>query len=153
MRSKRPAPEQSGHSTTPATTLEITYRVVSIFRYISQTFLKYVTVIYNMSIDRADKPWIGDRRFTEYRMAIGRSLSLQRPPSIIILGTRGLESYCTWAVPSPWGAAPAPFDTPHIRMDPISHCSTMPQSWNPLYTSHRHPKQPQTAKIALVTCP
>ena len=24
-----------------------------------------MTVIYNMSIDRADKPWIGDRRFTE----------------------------------------------------------------------------------------
>ena len=22
-----------------------------------------MTVIYNMSIDRADKPWIGDRRF------------------------------------------------------------------------------------------
>ena len=28
-------------------------------------FSKYMTVIYNMSIDRADKPWIGDRRFTE----------------------------------------------------------------------------------------
>ena len=26
-----------------------------------------MTVIYNMSIDRADKPWIGDRRFTELR--------------------------------------------------------------------------------------
>ena len=25
-----------------------------------------MTVIYNMSIDRADKPWIGDRRLTEY---------------------------------------------------------------------------------------
>jgi hypothetical protein len=25
-----------------------------------------MTVIYNMSIDRADKPWIGDRRFTEF---------------------------------------------------------------------------------------
>ena len=24
-----------------------------------------MTVIYYMSIDRADKPWIGDRRFTE----------------------------------------------------------------------------------------
>ncbi len=24
-----------------------------------------MTVIYNMSIDRADKPWIGDRRFIE----------------------------------------------------------------------------------------
>ena len=24
-----------------------------------------MTVIYNMYIDRADKPWIGDRRFTE----------------------------------------------------------------------------------------
>ena len=32
-----------------------TYRVMSIFRYLSQIFLKYVTVIYNMSIDRADK--------------------------------------------------------------------------------------------------
>ena len=29
-----------------------------------------MTVIYNMSIDRADKPWIGDRRFTEYGIAI-----------------------------------------------------------------------------------
>ena len=28
-------------------------------------FSKYMTVIYNMSIDRADKPWIGDRRLTE----------------------------------------------------------------------------------------
>ena len=27
-----------------------------------------MTVIYNMSIDRADKPWIGDRRFTEMFM-------------------------------------------------------------------------------------
>ena len=26
-----------------------------------------MTVIYNMSIDRADKPWIGDRRLTESR--------------------------------------------------------------------------------------
>ena len=26
-----------------------------------------MTVIYYMSIDRADKPWIGDRRFTEHR--------------------------------------------------------------------------------------
>ena len=25
-----------------------------------------MTVIYYMSIDRADKPWIGDRRLTEY---------------------------------------------------------------------------------------
>ena len=48
---------------------------------------------------------------------------------------------------------PAPFDTPTYRKDPISHCSIMPQSWNPLYTSHRHPKQPQNSKIALVTCP
>ena len=24
-----------------------------------------MTVIYNMSVDRADKPWIGDRRLTE----------------------------------------------------------------------------------------
>ena len=49
--------------------------------------------------------------------------------------------------------APAPFDTPTYRLDPISYCSIMPQSWNPLYTSHRHPKQPQNSKIALVTCP
>jgi hypothetical protein len=27
-----------------------------------------MTVIYYMSIDRADKPWIGDRRLTEYMM-------------------------------------------------------------------------------------
>jgi hypothetical protein len=25
-----------------------------------------MTVIYDMSIDRADKPWIGDRRLTEF---------------------------------------------------------------------------------------
>jgi hypothetical protein len=29
-----------------------------------------MTVIYYMSIDRADKPWIGDRRFTEYLLAV-----------------------------------------------------------------------------------
>ncbi len=40
--------------------------------------------------------------------AVGRSLVLQRPPSSIILGTRGLESICTWAVPSPWGTFCAP---------------------------------------------
>jgi hypothetical protein len=34
---------------------------------------------------------------------IARSLSLQRPPSSIILGTRGLEALVTWAVPSRWG--------------------------------------------------
>ena len=28
-----------------------------------------MTVIYNMSIDRADKPWIGDRRLTECTVA------------------------------------------------------------------------------------
>jgi hypothetical protein len=28
-----------------------------------------MTVIYNMSIDRADKPWIGDRRLTEQASA------------------------------------------------------------------------------------
>ena len=32
-----------------------------------------MTVFYNMSIDRADKPWIGDRRFTEYTIADGRA--------------------------------------------------------------------------------
>ena len=42
-------------------------------------------------------------------------------------------------VPSPWGPGPAPFGTPHVCKIPISHCSIMPQSWNPLYTSHRHP--------------
>ena len=34
-----------------------------------------MTVIYNMSIDRADKPWIGDRRFTESRSPDGRGQS------------------------------------------------------------------------------
>ena len=29
-----------------------------------------MTVIYNMSIDRADKPWIGDRRLTECRWMV-----------------------------------------------------------------------------------
>ena len=32
-----------------------------------------MTVIYNMSIDRADKPWIGDRRFTEIATCVARS--------------------------------------------------------------------------------
>ena len=29
-----------------------------------------MTVIYNMSIDRADKPWIGDRRLTELQLYV-----------------------------------------------------------------------------------
>ena len=29
-----------------------------------------MTVIYNMSIDRADKPWIGDRRLTEMQIKL-----------------------------------------------------------------------------------
>ena len=40
------------------------YSCINILVNISRE-TKYVTVIYNMSIDRADKPWIGDRRFTE----------------------------------------------------------------------------------------
>ena len=35
-----------------------------------------MTVIYNMSIDRADKPWIGDRRFTEYTKERAGGMSL-----------------------------------------------------------------------------
>ena len=31
-----------------------------------------MTVIYNMSIDRADKPWIGDRRLTEIQNTVAR---------------------------------------------------------------------------------
>ena len=34
-----------------------------------------MTVIYNMSIDRADKPWIGDRRLTE--SAVAKTLTSQ----------------------------------------------------------------------------
>ena len=34
-----------------------------------------MTVIYNMSIDRADKPWIGDRRFTEHTTVVSVPLS------------------------------------------------------------------------------
>ena len=30
-----------------------------------------MTVIYNMSVDRADKPWIGDRRLTEATTSAG----------------------------------------------------------------------------------
>ena len=41
-----------------------------------------MTVIYNMSIDRADKPWIGDRRLTE----AGR----------LAYGTFGLECHLFW---------------------------------------------------------
>ena len=41
-----------------------------------------MTVIYNMSIDRADKPWIGDRRFTEsteeFSLALVSSRAKQR---------------------------------------------------------------------------
>ena len=37
---------------------------ISIFGDMFAIFLEYVTVIYSMSIDRADSPWIGDR-FTE----------------------------------------------------------------------------------------
>ena len=32
-----------------------------------------MTVIYNMSVDRADKPWIGDRRLTELGIAPRRA--------------------------------------------------------------------------------
>ena len=37
-----------------------------------------MTVIYNMSIDRADKPWIGDRWFTEPE-PVGEGLLLAGP--------------------------------------------------------------------------
>ena len=51
-----------------------------------------MTVIYNMSIDRADKPWIGDRRLTEHsawrtRAAIDRLSTVKKgywPPLSII---------------------------------------------------------------------
>ena len=36
-----------------------------------------MTVIYNMSIDRADKPWIGDCRLTEF---LSDTAAGQRPP-------------------------------------------------------------------------
>ena len=37
-----------------------------------------MTVIYNMSIDRADKPWIGDRRFPDRVLKNRGSLSTRR---------------------------------------------------------------------------
>ena len=36
-----------------------------------------MTVIYNMSIDRADKPWIGDRRLTEVQLYCDSTRSLR----------------------------------------------------------------------------
>jgi hypothetical protein len=44
-----------------------------------------MTVIYNMSIDRADKPWIGDRRLTEARCMV-------RPPLMRLRCT----CHCCW---------------------------------------------------------
>ena len=38
-----------------------------------------MTVIYYMSIDRADKPWIGDRRLTE--LPARQPVSLGPPPA------------------------------------------------------------------------
>ena len=43
-----------------------------------------MTVIYNMSIDRADKPWIGDRRLTEMYVGLVEARNAQRrevPPA------------------------------------------------------------------------
>ena len=47
-----------------------------------------MTVIYYMSIDRADKPWIGDRRFTELD-AQGRAV----PPACHLLLRAGLVKW------------------------------------------------------------
>ncbi len=44
-----------------------------------------MTVIYNMSIDRADKPWIGDRRFTE-TTGTTTCRSSTRPSTVNFLG-------------------------------------------------------------------
>ena len=47
-----------------------------------------MTVIYNMSIDRADKPWIGDRRFTElklYTVHGGQMPMLKTPITVLIM--------------------------------------------------------------------
>ena len=78
---------------------------------------------------------------SECTAVIGRSLSLQRPPSSIILGTRGLESICTWAVPSPWDPGAAPFGTPPCtngsdisllyhapKLEPTVHFASAPQT-------------------------
>ena len=59
-----------------------------------------MTVIYNMSIARADKPWIGDRRLTELgslgetaevpasTLASMRGSMVVHPPGVCVLHTR-----------------------------------------------------------------
>ncbi len=47
-----------------------------------------MTVIYNMSIDRADKPWIGDRRLTELYMYLGTDTAvLQADMSVPVVAS------------------------------------------------------------------
>jgi len=42
-----------------------------------------MTVIYNMSIDRADKPWIGDRRLTESSDPCSDLFLMDREPYVL----------------------------------------------------------------------
>ena len=65
-----------------------------------------MTVIYNMSIDRADKPWIGDRRFTEgwHWRGIAASHPPPRPETKILwpASARGQATrYALSAAPPP----------------------------------------------------
>ena len=65
-----------------------------------------MTVIYNMSIDRADKPWIGDRRFTEGPGRQWLDQHAQRVPVGEICKTSG-----SWMAKSrSWGEIPDPQD-------------------------------------------
>ena len=52
-----------------------------------------MTVIYNMSIDRADKPWIGDRRLTEScrSAGAGRCASPNSVPWLMVHGIFGVK--------------------------------------------------------------
>ncbi len=54
-----------------------------------------MTVIYNMSIDRADKPWIGDRRLTELYTVLLLS------PAGDILNTLKNNTQCCGVVVTP----------------------------------------------------
>ena len=65
-----------------------------------------MTVIYNMSIDRADKPWIGDRRLTEFPCA-GRSMRRSKFDFMRSFeptdSTRVPDSRCWRSVHRGWG--------------------------------------------------
>ena len=47
-----------------------------------------MTVIYNMSIDRADKPWIGDRRLTEVDVRVWLTYRNEAPEGDAAMAVR-----------------------------------------------------------------